>query len=198
VRLVRRYIAIDNILPLTLGTAHSLMSVGIRSISPLELDAHIPALVELLRDAVAGGASLGFHSPLHRDVARDYWLIVRRDLQAGTRHLLGAFDADRIIGSGQLALPIWPNAHHRAEVQKLFVADAMRGRGVGRLLVGALHDAARARGRSLILLSARRGGTAEDFYKRLGYKAIGVVPGYSVGSGGERYDNVTFYQELLS
>src|SRR3954468_17285073 len=135
------------------------MSVGIvsiRPVSPLELDTRIPALVELLRDIVAGGASLGFHSPLHRDVARDYWLIVRRELQAGSRLLIGAFDGDHIVGTGQLALPIWPNAHHRAEVQKLFVAGALRGRGVGRLLVSALHDAARERGRSLILLSARR------------------------------------------
>ena len=195
-RLVGRYIVIDPVISLALGIAHRLMSVGIRSISPLELDAHIPALVDLLRDIVAGGASLGFHSPLHRDVARDYWLIVRRELQGGTRLLIGAFDGDRIVGSGQLALPIWPNAHHRAEVQKLFVAGTLRGRGVGRRLVSALHDAARERGRSLILLSTRRGGTTEDFYKGLGYKEIGVVPGYTVGSAGERYDNVTFYQEL--
>jgi acetyltransferase len=172
------------------------MSVDIRLVSPLELDAHLPALVDLLRATIAGGSSLGFLPPLAQDAARDYWLAVRRDLQAGTRLLVAAFEDDRVVGSGQLAIPIWPNAHHRAEVQKLFVAGALRGQGVGRRLMTALHDAARERGRSLILLSTRRGGTTEDFYKGLGYREIGVIPGYSVDVAGERYDNVTFYQEL--
>jgi len=172
------------------------MSVDIRLVSPLELDAHLPALVDLLRATIAGGSSLGFLPPLAQDAARDYWLAVRRDLQSGTRLLVAAFEDDRVVGSGQLAIPIWPNAHHRAEVQRLYVAGALRGQGVGRRLMTALHDAARERGRSLILLSTRRGGTTEDFYKGLGYREIGVVPGYSVGVAGERYDNVTFYQEL--
>src|SRR5215203_1754242 len=181
---------------ITLGTTYQIMSVNISLVSPLELDAHLPALVDLLRATITGGSSLGFLPPLAQDAARDYWLTVRRDLQAGTRLLVAAFEDDRVVGSGQLAIPVWPNAHHRAEVQKLFVAVALRGRGVGRLLMTALHDAARERGRSLILLSTRRGGTTEDFYKALGYQEIGVVPGYSVDAAGERYDNVAFYQEL--
>jgi GNAT superfamily N-acetyltransferase len=141
---------------------------------------------------------LGFLPPLSADVARDYWLTVRRDLQAGTRLLLGAFTDDGVIvGSGQLSFPPWPNARHRAELQKLFVWGALRGMGVGRLLMTALHEAARDRGRSLILLNTRRGGP-EGFYKGLGYKEIGVVPGFFVGASGERYDTVSYYQELSS
>jgi acetyltransferase len=174
------------------------MGIGIQIVSAVELDRHLPTLVDLLRESVDGGASLGFLPPLSRDGARDYWLTVRRDLQAGTRLLLGALVDEGIVGCGQLALPIWPNARHRAEVQKLFVADAFRGRGVGRALLTALHGAARQRGRSLILLNTRRGESTEDFYRRLGYREVGVTPGYSVGTGGERYDNVTFYQELSS
>jgi acetyltransferase len=81
-------------------------------------------------------------------------------------------------------------------LQKLFVAQAARQRGLGALLMDALHESARERGRSLVLLSARRGDPAERFYRRLGYREIGVVPGYSIGSAGERYDNVDFYREL--
>jgi hypothetical protein len=90
------------------------MLVDIKLVSPLELDAHLPALVDLLRATIAGGSSLGFLPPLAQDAARDYWLAVRRDLQAGTRLLVAAFEDDRVVGSGQLAIPIWPNAHHRA------------------------------------------------------------------------------------
>lgn len=62
--------------------------------------------------------------------------------------------------------------------------------------MAALHEAARRQWRSLLLLSARRGDRAGRFYRELGYREVGVVPGYTVGRSGERYDNVNFYQEL--
>ncbi len=172
------------------------MPITIRAISTPELKTSIHPLGELLSEVVNGGASLGFLAPLAQHQARAYWLSLRRELQADTRLLLVARLDDRIVGSGQLALPKWPNARHRAELQKLFVGRSLRGRGVGKLLVTALHAAARERGRSLILLGARRGAPAENFYRSLGYQEIGVIPGYAVGTAGERYDNVSFYHEL--
>jgi GNAT superfamily N-acetyltransferase len=172
------------------------MSTGIRPITSPELKHLLPVLVELLRDTVNGGAPLGFLSPLTRDEARVYWLSLRPELQAGSRLLLAAHTEDRIVGSGQLAFPSSPNARHRAELQKVFVASTLRGRGVGRSLMAALHDTARRHGRSLLLLNTRRGEPAEAFYKGLGYREAGVLPGWTVGPAGERYDHVTLYQEL--
>src|SRR5262245_43083969 len=102
----------------------------------------------------------------------------------------------RLVGSAQLALPCWPNAPHRSEVQKVLVAPGKRGQGVGRSLMAALHGVAWQQGRSLLILNARQGGPAVGFYKGLGYQEVGVVPGYTVGPAGERYDNVTLYQQL--
>jgi hypothetical protein len=61
----------------------------------------------------------------------------------------------------------------------------------------ALHETARRRGRPLILLNTRRGGGAERFYMHLGYKEVGVVPGYIAGPGVLRYDSVILYLELV-
>jgi hypothetical protein len=61
--------------------------------------------------------------------------------------------------------------------------------------MAALHGWARQRGRSLVLLNARR-DVAERFYKPLGYREVGVIPGYSLGSNGERIDTVSLYTEL--
>ena len=172
------------------------MSIIFRLISAAALDSLLPPFVELLREAVNGGAALGFLPPLTHDESRDYWLSLSPELHAGSRLLLAAFTGGRLVGSGQLRIPPWTNGRHRVEIEKVFVAPAMRGRGVGRSLMAALHDTARQRGRSLVLLNARRGGPAEGFYKRLGYREVGVVPGFSAGPAGERYDNVSFYQEL--
>jgi len=128
----------------------------------------------------------------------DYWLSLRAELEAGSRLLVAACTNDGVVGAGQLALSMWPNSPHRAELQKVFVAVSCRGRGIGRLLMNALHDAARERGRSLLLLNTRKDGRAEAFYKRLGYREAGVIPGWTLGPAGERYTHVTLYRELAA
>lgn len=156
----------------------------------------MPSLVSALREIVNGTDPLGFMPPITPADAREYWLSLRPELYAGSRVLLAAFGEGRLIGSAQLRLPTSPNGLHRAEVQKVFVGDTRRGRGVGRILMASLHDIARQHGRSLLLLNTRRGGRAEEFYKRLGYREVGVVPGYTRGPGGERYDSTALYNQL--
>jgi GNAT superfamily N-acetyltransferase len=170
--------------------------LSIRPVSSGALTALVPALAELLSATVNGGASLGFVPPMSADEARDYWRSLRPELQAGRRLVFGAFHDDRIVGSGQLALPAWPNAKHRAEVQKLFVDASLQGQGIGRLIMAALHAAALDQGRSLVMLNARHGGSAERFYRALGYRVAGVIPGYMVGPDRTRIDSVTMYQEI--
>jgi ribosomal protein S18 acetylase RimI-like enzyme len=172
------------------------MAVYVRAIEPDEFEAVVPELVELFREAVDGGASLGFLPPLSAEEARTYWLSLRPELERGGRVLIAAFAENRLAGSGQLMLPPWPNGRHRVEIQKLFVARAFRGCGIGRSLIVGLHNEARRRGRSLIVLYTRRGDPAERFYRGLGYVEAGVFPGYTVGPAGERYDNVAMYQVL--
>ncbi|HMI47707.1 MAG TPA: GNAT family N-acetyltransferase [Gemmatimonadaceae bacterium] len=172
------------------------MSTSVRSISPTELDQLLPDLTELFRETVNGGVPMGFFPPLTHDQGRNYWLVVRAELEAGTRLLIAAFTENRLVGSGQLALATRPNGSHRAEVEKLFVTTALRGKGVGRLLMAALHEAAIERGRYLVLLNTRHGSRAERFYKELGYREVGPIPGWSLGPAGERYDHVILYQDL--
>jgi GNAT superfamily N-acetyltransferase len=172
------------------------LPASVRRVWPSEIELLLPALVSVLRETVNGGSPLGFVPPITPTQAREYWLSLRPELYAGSRVLLATFAERRVIGSGQLRLPTVPNGLHRAEVQKVFVSNARRGRGIGRVLVAALHDAARQQGRNLLLLNTRRGGRAEAFYRRLGYREVGVVPGYTMGPSGERYDSMALYQQL--
>lgn len=171
------------------------MGIEVRAVTAEEFPSLVPDLVDLFIATVSEGASLGFIPPVASTAALKYWMTVGPELQAGSRVLIGAFRDGRIAGSGQLLLPSLPNARRRAEVQKLFVDRALRGCGVGASIMSALHGCARQRGRSLVLLNARR-EVAEYFYKPLGYREIGVIPGYSLGSQGERVDTVSLYMEL--
>ena len=179
-----------------IGAPQRRLATRHRWVSPLELEALMPELTGLLADSVSRGASLGFIPPLGYRESQDYWRSLMPELQAGSRLLLAAFAEGQLLGSAQLLLPTWPNARHRAEIQKVFVDAKVHGRGIGRSLMTALHDAARRHGRSLVVLGARRGEPAEKFYRRLGYLEAGVIPGYTTGPSGQRHDNVTLYRQL--
>ena len=178
-----------------LGAAKK-MALNILPVSSADLEEQVASFTELFKETVNGGASLGYVAPVTHNAARDYWLSIRPELDSGVRLLLAAYAEDRLIGAGQLFLPNWPAARHRAEVHKVLVGSQTRGHGVGKQLMTALHETSRRRGRSLILLNTRRGGSAERFYMRLGYKEVGVVPGYIAAQGGLRYDSVMLYLEL--
>jgi ribosomal protein S18 acetylase RimI-like enzyme len=171
-------------------------SIGIRAISHTGLDHALPELAVLFREVVNETGTLGFFPTMADDESLNYWLSLRADLREGSRILLAAYDGDRIVGSGQLEFPMWPSAHHRAEIHKVFVAKEMRGRGVGRLIVRALQKEAALHGRTLLLLNARNGGPGERLYLELGFKKVGVIPGYAAGLNGDRFDSGLFYQEL--
>jgi acetyltransferase len=170
--------------------------VTTRVMSSGDLRGVMPELANVLASAVNGGASLGFIPPMSLDDAHDYWFAIRAELHSGRRLMVGAFCGDSIVGAGQLLLPSWPNAAHRAEIQKMVVAESMRGRGVGRSLMEALHSLARDYGRTLILLNTRHGSPAERFYRSLGYEEVGVVPGYTLGPAGELLDSVAMYKDI--
>ena len=171
------------------------MAVEIRPVTSEEFPTVVPTLVDLLIETVAAGAPLGFLAPVAPDDARNYWLSIAPELRAESRLLIGAFCDGRIVGSGQLVLPSLPNARHRAELQKLFLARAFRGQSIGERLMAGLHDAARRHGRWLVLLHARR-PVVDRFYKPLGYEEVGVVPAYSLGTDGEDVDSVSLYLDL--
>jgi hypothetical protein len=177
-------------------TTREVSPISIRTIPASELKYAITDLVDGLRETVNGGAPLGFMPPITRSQARDYWISVLSELQAGSRILLAAYAGDRIVGSGQIELSQRPNSPHRATIQRLFVAPSARGQGVGTALMAALEAVARENGRSLIMLNTRHGEAPETFYLSLGYKLVGVIPGWTIGPEGERYDHVEMYKEL--
>src|SRR5476651_2264041 len=106
-------------------------------------------LTALVIDAVEHGASIGFTVPLvYSDVER-YWQGVARDVALGGRELFVALDErGRVIGSAQLALESPADSHQRADIQKVIVKHAVRGRGVGAALIARLEQEAQAGGRT--------------------------------------------------
>ncbi|HET9111733.1 MAG TPA: GNAT family N-acetyltransferase [Ktedonobacterales bacterium] len=154
-----------------------------------------PQLVELLRDAVASGASLGFWNPLGDEMAQAYWRDVCADVARGHRRLLAALRDGELLGSVQLDLPTKQNARRRAEVQKLMTHRLARRQGVGRELMRAIEQVAYDEGRTLLVLDTA-GTEAERLYRSLGYQEVGVIPRYTVEADGAQLATMVFYKSL--
>jgi ribosomal protein S18 acetylase RimI-like enzyme len=152
--------------------------------------------VELLRDAVAGGASIGFLDPLSDDAAAAYWDGVFDEVDAGDRVLFATRDGVEILGSVQLAIPAKPNARHRVAVEKLLVHSTVRRRGLGTALMRAAEDAAARAGRYLLVLDTEAGDRAGRLYERLGYVRAGVIPGYALSPAGRPLGGAFYYRNL--
>ncbi|HET7341730.1 MAG TPA: GNAT family N-acetyltransferase [Methylomirabilota bacterium] len=174
------------------------MGVLIEALTPGAARAAEPALIEVLRDAVDSGASVGFLPPLAPATAAAYWRGVFAALDGGPRVLLVARRADdgAVVGTAQLEPSGKENGRHRAEVSKVLVLQAARRQGIGRALMLALETHARRLGRTTLVLDTREGDPSETLYASLGWRRLGVIPRYAESAGG-RLDGSAFYYKLL-
>ena len=170
----------------------------IRRLEAADVEARLGEFSALLRDAVLGGASIGFVLPLARAELEACWRDVLEAVRGRGRILLAAFEGEALIGAVQLGLEPRANGRHRAEVMKLMVLRSHRGRGVGRALMRALLEAAWASGRILLLLDVRSEDPAERLYRTLGFVPFGRVPGHAQSPDGRLADTSFYYLRLRS
>jgi GNAT superfamily N-acetyltransferase len=158
-------------------------------------DAQIDDLAGLLVDCVEGGASVSFMHPLSLPRSLTFWRRVAGDVDSGARTLLVAEDAGGIIGTVQLVLDQPENQPHRADISKMLVHRRARRLGVGAALMRAAEEAARAAGKSLLVLDTAS-GDAERLYRRLGWTLAGTVPDYALWPQGGLCDTSFYYRKL--
>jgi ribosomal protein S18 acetylase RimI-like enzyme len=151
----------------------------ISTFAATDIDDQLGELGAVLNACVHDGASIGFVLPHSAEDSAAFWTDkVRPGVQAGSRLLLVARTGGAIVGSVQLDYDTPPNQPHRAEVRKLLVHPAWRRRGIAQALMAALERHAGQLGRTLLTLDTRTGDKAEPLYASLGYRTVGVIPGF--------------------
>jgi len=155
------------------------------------------ALADVLVDCVEGGASVSFMAPLPRNRALQFWQGVAESVARDDRILLVAENPrGDILGTVQLITAMPDNQPHRAEVAKLLVHRKARRQGLARRLMQAIDDAARAAGKSVLVLDTATGSDAERLYETAGWSRVGVVPDYALMPDGAPCDTTFFYKRL--
>jgi GNAT superfamily N-acetyltransferase len=170
-------------MPVTLRTLHAANEREIRE------------LAAVLIDCVDGGASVSFMTPLSEPKAIAFWRSTVADCEAGRRVIVVAETDTRIVGTVQVILAQPENQPHRADVAKMLVHRAARRHGIGELLIRAAEDAARAAGKSLLVLDTAD-AAAERLYRRCGWQFAGTIPDYALWPTGGKCPTSFFYRPL--
>jgi ribosomal protein S18 acetylase RimI-like enzyme len=151
------------------------------NIAPLNGSAQIrAALSEMLVEAVASGGSVSFIHPLSQETADAFWQGSLAAADRGERIVLGAFDAEQLIGTVTLLLEVPQNQQHRAEITKMMTRISHRGRGVAKALMRHAERIAIDRGRTLLVLDTAVEDGASGLYEGLGFRLSGVIPDYAL------------------
>ena len=117
-------------------------------------------------------------------------------LEEDDRIVLVAELDGEVVGMAHVAPSSAANAPHRAEVQRVAVAESARGTGVGRDLMAAVEEAASARELTLLWLTTHDESDACAFYEAVGYTKLGVMPSYSERPDGAVAPAAFYYKDL--
>jgi GNAT superfamily N-acetyltransferase len=150
----------------------------------------------VLIDCVEGGASVGFMPPMTREKALKFWRGVAASSARGERLVFIAEDQAGILGTVQLLFAAPENQPHRAVIAKMQVHRRARRRGVGAALLKAAEEAARAHGRTLLVLDTVTGSEGYRLYSAQGWQTVGEIPDYALWPNGELCPTTYFYKLL--
>ncbi|MEU4266367.1 GNAT family N-acetyltransferase [Streptomyces sp. NPDC026092] len=167
-------------------------------LDPARIRAHAQdGLAALLVDAVDGGASLGFLTPLDPTEAAGYWQGVADEAERGVRDVWAAHAPDgEVLGAVTLARTDKPNGRHRGEIARLIVHRAARGRGLGARLLAAAEAHAAREGLTLLVLDTQTDSPAEALYRKADWTPAGTIPDYAADPTGTLRPTTLYYKRL--
>lgn len=170
----------------------------IRRLAASEVLARKDEFAALLSDAVEDGGCVGFLLPVTADKLDRYWSGVAREMEAGERELLAAFEFNRLIGSVQLAYEKAESVRHRADLQKLMVHSSERRRGIARALLVHALERMPALGLVMYTITTANAGPAEYLVRSLLFTRYGIMPHYGLTPDGKLHDASLHYISLAA
>jgi GNAT superfamily N-acetyltransferase len=159
-------------------------------------EAALDQLAAVLVDCVEGGASVSFMAPFPHEQALAFFRKVAASVASGDTVLLAARQDGRLVGTVQLGLDTPPNQPHRADIKKMLVHRAARGRGIAAALMARVEEEARRNGRWLLVLDTVPGENGHRVYKRAGWTETGIIPDYALFPDGRICDTMVMWKRL--
>jgi GNAT superfamily N-acetyltransferase len=137
----------------------------------------------------AGGA-VGFVPPVTEDDVAPMLARLLEGVHSG-RDVVCVLTVDgKTAGFAALVGSAGPLRRHWATVLRVQVHPSRQGRGLGRALMAGVHRIAAGRGWEFLSLTARGGTGVDAFYRRLGYREFGRLPGAVRVAPGDDRDEI--------
>lgn len=154
----------------------------------------LPGILAIYNDAVEHSTAI-WNDTLVDLGNRRAWLADRRKKRYP---IMVAVEEDEVLGYASFG-DFRPFDGYRLSVEhSVYVGEAARGRGIGKLLVQALFEPAQALGKK-VMIGAITGGNAASIalHAKLGFVQTGMMPGIGIKFG-QRLDLVLMQKELNS
>jgi GNAT superfamily N-acetyltransferase len=152
--------------------------VGIRFVLDPPLTAELcDQIVSLWTAVTNSGGAVGFVGPVTEEDVRPFALASLREATDGPDHLLVGHQGDELVALLFLTDNRFPLKAHWCVLKRVMVHPDRQGYGHGRALLREAERLARSAGWEALHLTVRDGRGVEEFYRRLGYREVGRLPG---------------------
>jgi phosphinothricin acetyltransferase len=156
------------------------------------IESDLPAILAITNEAIANTTAVWNNTPATLE-ARTAWM---RERQARGFPVLVATDGGKVLGFASFGdFRPFEGYLHTVE-HSIYVAPEAQGRGVGKALLAALVERARALGKHVIVGGIEAGNTASiALHTRAGFVETGRLP--EVGQKFGRWLDLVFMQRML-
>ncbi|WP_346620668.1 GNAT family N-acetyltransferase [Blastococcus montanus] len=152
-----------------------------------------PLRAELLRcwtDVTNAGGAVGFVPPVTEDDVAPLLDKLLEGVHSG-RDVLALLEVDgATAGFASVVGSLSPLRRHWGTVLRVQVHPSRQGQGLGRVLMDGVHRIARERGWEFLHLTTRGGTGVDGFYRGLGYREVGRLPGAIRVAPGDDRDEI--------
>lgn len=154
---------------------------------------HAAAILAIFNDEIENSTSIYDYEARTMDYMRDWFASKAR----GGYPVLGAVNEDGVLAGFATFGPFrnWPAYQYTVE-HSVYVASAFRGRGISKLLMGAIIETARSHGCHVMVGVIDAANTiSKRLHERFGFELAGTIrhAGYKF----DRWLDVDFYQLVL-
>ncbi|MFL6096964.1 MAG: GNAT family N-acetyltransferase [Blastococcus sp.] len=169
--------------------------VEVRAVSAVD-DVLRGELLACWTDVSNAGGAVGFVPPVTADDVDPVLTRLLEGVHSG-RDVLAVLTVDGVTaGWAALVGASSPLRSHWATVLRVQVHPSRQSAGLGRALMEGVHDIARERGWEFLSLTARGGTGVDGFYRGLGYRDVGRLPGAIRLAPGDDRDEILLYLPL--
>jgi ribosomal protein S18 acetylase RimI-like enzyme len=172
--------------------------IHIEQLTEIQYPQAIIPLAQILHQCVEQGASVGFIQPFSLEQSTVYWEnTVLKAIKSASQFLWVAKVDSLIVGCVILDIDTPPNQQHRADVAKLLVHPSFHRQGIAKKLMYAIEQQGLSLGKSLLVLDTKTGDSAQSLYLSLGYKTVGIIPGFALNPALDGYAGTTIMYKNL-